>query len=194
MAAVRQEVAVAGMAERITFASALDGNGVRRELAEAQAILMMSDFEGLPLALLEAMSQGVVPIARRIKSGIPELVTDEETGLLVSEEPEAAAAAICELADSEQLWLKCSAGARALFERYYREDLCFGKWDDLIRAHCLPTDQARRVEIPQRFKLPPRLNLSYAVDVRKLSVASRAWGKLRRTLGCAWRGVAALRR
>jgi glycosyltransferase involved in cell wall biosynthesis len=187
LAVVRREVAAAGMAERITFAGAIDGNGVRRELAEAQAILMMSDFEGLPVALLEAMSHGVVPIARRIKSGIPELVTDKETGLLVSEEPEVAAAAICELADSEQLWLKCSAGARALFERDYREDLCFGKWDDLIRAHCLPPDQARRVKIPRRFKLPPRLNISYAADVRKPSAVGRAWGNFRRALSRARR-------
>jgi colanic acid/amylovoran biosynthesis glycosyltransferase len=39
-----------------------------------QPLLRMSGIEGLPVALLEAMAAGVVPVVLSIESGIPELV------------------------------------------------------------------------------------------------------------------------
>jgi len=53
----------------------------------------MSEFEGLPTALLEFMAAGVVPVVRAIERSIPELVHHERTGLLVGIDlPEAATA------------------------------------------------------------------------------------------------------
>src|SRR3546814_5943519 len=43
---------------------------------------MPSDFEGVPLMLLEAMRLGVVPIATRV-GAIHEIIEDGETGFLV---------------------------------------------------------------------------------------------------------------
>src|SRR3546814_12353176 len=43
---------------------------------------MPSDFEGVPLMLLEAMRLGVVPIATRV-GAIHEIIEDGQTGLLV---------------------------------------------------------------------------------------------------------------
>ena len=41
---------------------------------QMQPLLRMSGIEGLPVALLEAMAAGVVPVVLSIESGIPELV------------------------------------------------------------------------------------------------------------------------
>src|SRR3546814_19413295 len=43
---------------------------------------MPSDFEGVPLMLLEAMRLGIVPIATRV-GAIHEIIEDGETGFLV---------------------------------------------------------------------------------------------------------------
>ena len=75
-------VSTAGLAERISFAGRLEPAAVRRELADAHATVLMSDYEGLPVALLEAMTAGLVPVVRAIRSGIPELVVDGVTGCL----------------------------------------------------------------------------------------------------------------
>lgn len=55
---------------------------VRSELSRAQALIMPSFAEGLPMVIMEAMAAGRPVIATYI-AGIPELVLDGETGWLV---------------------------------------------------------------------------------------------------------------
>ena len=43
--------------------------------------VLLSDFEGLPLGLIEAMARGCVPVVGPITSGIPELVSHGDNGL-----------------------------------------------------------------------------------------------------------------
>ncbi|XHR26764.1 MAG: glycosyltransferase family 4 protein [Chthoniobacteraceae bacterium] len=52
-------------------------------LDKADVLLITSDFEGLPIVLLEAMSKGCIPIASKAESGIDEVVQDGENGFLV---------------------------------------------------------------------------------------------------------------
>ncbi len=51
-----------------------------RLLAEHDAYLLPSAFEGMPHAMLEAMAQGCVPVVSDIPSGVPEVVDDGVQG------------------------------------------------------------------------------------------------------------------
>ena len=51
--------------------------------ADHDVFLLASEFEGMPLTLLEAMSAGCVPIVTDIPSGVPEVVTDGVNGFRV---------------------------------------------------------------------------------------------------------------
>lgn len=63
-------------------------------LAALDAVVMPSRWEGSPLALVEAMALGR-PIVASAVGGIPDLITDEQHGLLVApEDPHALAAAL----------------------------------------------------------------------------------------------------
>jgi glycosyltransferase involved in cell wall biosynthesis len=74
----------------IVFAGWLDPASVRARMASSYAVLVPSvtapngDAEGLPSVVLEAMAAGTAVIASR-HAGIPEAVTDHETGLLARE-------------------------------------------------------------------------------------------------------------
>ena len=51
-------------------------------LADHDVFVLPTRVEGLPVALLEAMGAGVVPVVSDIDSGVPDIVTAEATGLL----------------------------------------------------------------------------------------------------------------
>ena len=78
--------------------------------------------EGFGVALAEA-SACAVPVVAGRSGGIPELVRDGETGLLVDpEQPEPVAAAVARLLVDPALGRRLGAAARAGVERYYNWD------------------------------------------------------------------------
>ncbi len=109
--AIRLEIAGSGPLEQQLRAQAADIPGVTflgwqtpdqlaSRLATCSAMIVPSqqatngDCEGMPTVVLEAMRAGVPVVATR-HAGIPEIIVDGETGLLVSErDPAALAAAI----------------------------------------------------------------------------------------------------
>jgi glycosyltransferase involved in cell wall biosynthesis len=57
---------------------------ILEELRNNDFFVLLSDFEGLPLSLGEAMAAGCVPVVADMKSGIPEMLTSGKNGLIVS--------------------------------------------------------------------------------------------------------------
>lgn len=73
-----------GITARVRFLGGCSwGNGLLDLVRQHQALVLPSFTEGLPLVLVEAMSQGVPVIASAV-GGVPELVHDGINGLLVS--------------------------------------------------------------------------------------------------------------
>ncbi len=68
--------------QTISFAGKVNYKDVPALLAEHDAFLLTSNYEGLPLSLLEAMGAGLVPVVTDLPSGIREVV-DDKTGRLV---------------------------------------------------------------------------------------------------------------
>lgn len=79
---LRRRVAEAGLADRVAFAGWQDEAGVRAALAGAQALVVPSFAEGLPVVIMEAMAAGRPVIATAV-AGIAELVVPGQTGWLV---------------------------------------------------------------------------------------------------------------
>jgi glycosyltransferase involved in cell wall biosynthesis len=93
----------------VTFTGFLDRDGVARALAAADVVAVPSvtdragNVDGLPNTLLEALGAGRAVVASRV-AGIPEVVEDGVTGLLVPpEDPPALAEALRRLAADPDL-------------------------------------------------------------------------------------------
>ena len=94
---IERQIQALGLGERVRLLGRrMD---VPDMLAAVDLFAIASRWEGNPLAVMEAMSAGVPVIATRV-GGVPELVSDGETGILVAPgEPAILASAICRLLD-----------------------------------------------------------------------------------------------
>jgi len=150
----RRWVQEQGLSERILFTGALRQTEVIPRLVECQAFLLMSDFEGLPLSLLEAMACGLVPVVRSIESGVSQVVKPLQTGFLAGDNPAEAASAILRLANDSELWTRLSLNARSTISAEYDAEACYGKWLNLldtlasIGAPKYPIPNARNLHLP----------------------------------------------
>lgn len=107
-----------GVADRVRFHGQLAREAVESIRRQAHLVLVPSvtatdgDEEGIPVVLMEAMIAGVPVIATR-HGGIPELVIDGETGLLVPErDSQALAAALTRMISDQPLRASLVRGAR----------------------------------------------------------------------------------
>ncbi|HEU4333725.1 MAG TPA: glycosyltransferase family 4 protein [Candidatus Eisenbacteria bacterium] len=81
-------------------------------LAAADLFVVSSYLEGMGTSTLDAMAAGLPVVATRV-GGIPEIVADGETGLLVPpRDPEALAGAIARLAEEPELRRRLAEGGR----------------------------------------------------------------------------------
>jgi len=71
-----------GIAGQVTFAGAVAQDRLPAMFAAADAFCLPSFAEGLPVVLMEAMATGLPAVTTGVM-GIPELVADQENGLLV---------------------------------------------------------------------------------------------------------------
>ena len=98
--------------QHINFPGWVDPVGRSELLSKADVFVLPSYNEGLPMALLEAMSWGL-PVITTPVGGIPELVTDQETGWLVNPgDVPHLAKAVQSLITNESLRLKLGTAAR----------------------------------------------------------------------------------
>lgn len=70
-----------GIDDHVTFVGRCGEEETLDLIARADALVLASFMEGLPIVLMEAMAMGTAVIASRV-AGIPELVKDGENGLL----------------------------------------------------------------------------------------------------------------
>lgn len=117
-----------GIAERVHFA------GWRQDVAQLlpafDLYALSSHAEGLPLALLEAMSAGVAVVSTAV-GDIPDVVRDAETGRLVAagDEP-GLASALSALRENPEQRDALSRAARALVAARYSRDAMVGAYVD----------------------------------------------------------------
>ena len=81
-AMLKRRVAHEGLEDMVFFSGRVDDATLREAYASCYLVVLPSMMEGMPTTLLEAMVAGKPCIATRV-GGIPELVRNESTGLLV---------------------------------------------------------------------------------------------------------------
>lgn len=115
---LRELAAQLRIADAVTFTGRLSMEGMAALLASATVMLNPSTADNLPVSILEAMVSGVAVVSTRA-GGIPRLVRDGETGLLVDVGDAAAMArAVVRLLEDPELQSRITDAASIDVEHY----------------------------------------------------------------------------
>jgi glycosyltransferase involved in cell wall biosynthesis len=130
-AQLEQEARDLGIAQRVRLPGIRQD--VTRLMAAADVFALSSSTEGLPMAVLEAMSAGV-PVVSTSVGGLKTLLTDGVTGLLVPpEDSRALAAALVRLLENPVERQRIgAAGKQLVTEEYTVERMC-GRYESLFQ-------------------------------------------------------------
>lgn len=110
---------------RVTFSGTC--YDIPERLAHADIFTLISDWEGLPLSILEAMRAGLPVVASEV-GGVPELVSTGKTGWLVARgDIDALSARLRQLLESPDARQQMGAAGRARFESGFSFQQMFDK-------------------------------------------------------------------
>jgi glycosyltransferase involved in cell wall biosynthesis len=127
---LERQIAVSAVADRICLTGPV--RDVGNHLAKGSIYALSSRFEGLPLALLEAMSKGLAIVAFECPTGPAEVIDDGATGILVpSEDVDALAAALLRLTSDEAERRRLADAARRRADDFSIEAIG-RRWQELL--------------------------------------------------------------
>ncbi|MEC7770168.1 MAG: glycosyltransferase family 4 protein [Bacteroidota bacterium] len=106
-----------GLTERILFTGQI--NNVKEVMVESSIYILSSRLEGLPMVLLEAMSQGMACIAYDCVTGPSEMINNNVNGLLIEDQNmEEMKKGLVRLIESETLRIELGENALKSLDKY----------------------------------------------------------------------------
>jgi glycosyltransferase involved in cell wall biosynthesis len=158
-AAVRSAMVGHIRAGRVELTGRIAGSEVREILKRSHAFVLLSDFEGLPVSMLEAMDAGCVPIVYDMESGIPDVVRSGDNGLMVPHGDIAAVVdAVATLRADRKAWCRMAGAARRTIR-----DLKLTK-DDMSDAYAAEIAQVFDEIESGAYRRPPSLAHGARID------------------------------
>lgn len=124
----------ANRADRATFLGSVPAETVEKVLGACDVLTLPSALEGMPYVILEAMACSLPVVATRV-FGIPEMVVDGETGLLIElGDSRALGAALAKVLTDPALRGEMGRRARERFEQLFTLDRQLGAIQDLYTS------------------------------------------------------------
>jgi glycosyltransferase involved in cell wall biosynthesis len=137
---IQQAIDKQGLAGQVTMLGLR--NDVRRLLTAADAFLLTSVSEGIPITILEAMVASVPVVATSV-GGVPELIRDEATGLLApAGNAEQLAGALVRLAENPALGTALASRAKCQVEANFSETSMIANYERIYRNMLAATAMA----------------------------------------------------
>ena len=120
---IQKQVLEAGLSGHIVFEGVC--GDILDRMTQADIFLLPSKWEGMPMTIIEAMGTGLPVVASKV-GGVPDIITDGESGLLIPPTAEALTQAIERLVKDEALREHLGTQARQESRRFSIEAMAQG--------------------------------------------------------------------
>ena len=137
----------------VQYKGKLESTEVQAHLLQNQVFVLLSEFEGLPITLMEAMSCGLVAICTNMRSGISDLITTNIEGVLIDDRKIEFVETIRKLKENPALWQKMSHAARQKIISSYSVESCSNQWILLLQELCLAAGKRQDLIVPTENEL-----------------------------------------
>jgi glycosyltransferase involved in cell wall biosynthesis len=175
LAALQSALAGGRPDQTVCFPGRIPYAEVPRLIAQHDVFLLASEYEGLPLTLVEAMGAGLVPVVSDLPSGIRELV-DDATGRRVAPGDVAGyAAAVVWLHEHRDEMRRLACQARQRVAREFSNEAMARRW-----LRILPSRPLSGVLWPRAWSIQPPIP---AAGQWRFSLAGRLLRRLLRYAG-----------
>jgi glycosyltransferase involved in cell wall biosynthesis len=154
--------------DRVRLGGVLSPDAMMPAMVHGHALVLLSDFEGLSIALMEAMACGLVPIVSDTRSGTGDLIQHDVNALVVDADSDASfTEAVRRLREEQGLWARLSGAAReAIIARGYTSDECARRWAEFCTHLTLGArTQAISVPSPADVFLPARCERPFGLRI-----------------------------
>ena len=151
---LRAVIADTAIADRIEITRPIAPDSIQEHLLGFDVILLLSDYEGTPGALMDAMACGVVPVSTDIAGGIRELVKHGETGVLVKDRGQSAIDEIENLNRDVEFRRELGRRAREHIAAGFSLDHAAARWEQFCEQLLAEAGPAKTLVPPPRIALP----------------------------------------
>jgi glycosyltransferase involved in cell wall biosynthesis len=134
LARLQQSMVTNAPNQSVVFTGQVPYHQVPELLADSDIFLLTSDYEGLPLSVLEALVSGTVPVVSDLASGIRESI-GSDTGILVAPgDVDGYAAAVLRLDSDRALLARMRVGAMNLGKDRFSCEAMADRWFEMFSA------------------------------------------------------------
>ena len=153
----------------VHFYGAVKPSEILDVMANHHVITLMSDYEGMPVALMEGMASGIVPVCLQEESGINEIIKHGVNGFIVKDRDKDYQDKLQLLFNDVTLWETLSKNAIATIKHTYSSEITHKKWFELLS--CFESLTTKQLRLPITIKVEGD-QLPYG-DYRKPSIKTR---------------------
>ncbi len=141
---------------RLIYAGSFPNSKIQQKLSEQDVLVLLSEYEGLPLIMLEAMAVGLPVISLNLRSGTNQLLSHEKTGLIVQDRNESFLAAIEFCLNHPEKIRLMGNNARTLIKEKFSTERNAAHWIDFLQSlldrERKAPQQSVDLSIPTKFK------------------------------------------
>lgn len=155
--AVQQIIDNSSVYEKLWLGGSLDSLAMQDAMLKGHLFILLSDFEGLSISLMEAMACGLVPVVSNMKSGVTDLIVSGVNGFIIDPDNSQEFLQVIETISNDRLlWQRLSTAARqTILEKEYTSDNCANLWAGFLESFDPPTKKRKLIFPPvEEWKMP----------------------------------------